>query len=137
MLDGIILGVHQQPEAFVAAMRKLRRAGHLSAYISLAVSHGTISISADGGRICRPLVVCHKGRPRLKDQHIAKVGPVSLPAGLLCSHWCPGLHCSHRCPGVCFNNVCQAVSALRSISGTAAGLLSFTSHMQCKACSRV
>ena len=75
MLDGIILGVHQQPQAFVGAMRKLRRAGHLSAYISLAVSHGTISISADGGRICRPLVVCHKGRPRLKDEHIAKVHP--------------------------------------------------------------
>ena len=26
MLDGTILGVHQAPEAFVAAMRKLRRA---------------------------------------------------------------------------------------------------------------
>ena len=30
MLDGTILGVHQTPEAFVAAMRKLRSASLLS-----------------------------------------------------------------------------------------------------------
>ena len=84
MLDGIILGVHQAPKTFVGAMRTLRRAGRLSPYISLALSHDTVSISADGGRICRPLIVCQNGRPRLTDKHLAKVG--CLASSLLPSY---------------------------------------------------
>ena len=35
-------------------------------------------IAADGGRICRPLIVCRNGKPRLQDQHVQKVGSADL-----------------------------------------------------------
>jgi hypothetical protein len=30
-------------------------------------------ISADGGRVCRPLIICDKGVPRVKQEHIDKL----------------------------------------------------------------
>ena len=43
----------------------------------LCVQHDTVQIASDGGRVCRPLIICDKGVPRVKDEHL-KVGPQQL-----------------------------------------------------------
>ena len=135
MLDGTILGVHQAPEAFVAAMRKLRRAGHLSAFISLAVSHGTVSISADGGRICRPLIVCRKGRPRLKDEQIAKVCLPAAGQHLGRQLWCllPLILGCNGAASMCGQSPRHDHTCL-SCARSALGSLCCTAHARCRLC---
>jgi len=32
--------------------------------------HDTVQIASDGGRVCRPLIICDKGVPRVKDEHL-------------------------------------------------------------------
>lgn len=44
------------------------------------LQHDTVQIASDGGRVCRPLIICDKGVPRVKDEHL-KVGPTAGPAG--------------------------------------------------------
>ena len=83
-LNGEILGVHASPDAFVAALRRLRRAGRLGQFVSVcggaaaaggggtagnggngggggssgSGGGGVVHIACDGGRVCRPLIVC-------------------------------------------------------------------------------
>lgn len=70
-LNGTILGVHQQPQKFANSMRKLRRMGHVGHYVSIYVSEGMyIYIASDGGRVCRPLIICDDGVSRVKQSHL-------------------------------------------------------------------
>jgi DNA-directed RNA polymerase III subunit RPC2 len=69
-LNGRILGAHARPHTFVQQLRMARRAGLLSAYVSIFVQHGAVQLACDGGRLCRPLVVCDGGVPRLTMQHV-------------------------------------------------------------------
>jgi hypothetical protein len=45
-----------------------------------------LQLASDGGRVCRPLIICDKGVPRVRDEHL-KVGftaglpPLPLLAG--------------------------------------------------------
>lgn len=72
-LNGVILGVHRQAQAFVDDLRKLRRAGKVDSLVSVykTISQRTINISSDGGRVCRPLIVVENGISRIDDKDIA------------------------------------------------------------------
>ena len=72
-LDGNLLGTHQRPKRFVAMLRRLRRAGRLGRFVSVHTQHDAVHIAADGGRVCRPLIVCHHGVPKLTSDHMEQV----------------------------------------------------------------
>lgn len=53
--------------------RDLRRAGHLGEFVHIHLLNDACYISADGGRVCRPLIICDNGVPRVRDEHIGKL----------------------------------------------------------------
>jgi len=71
-LNGNVLGVTRFPQRFVLSFRRLRRAGHISAFVSIYTNshHQTVHIASDGGRICRPLIIVERGRPAVSTAHI-------------------------------------------------------------------
>ena len=75
LLNGCILGCHASPGALVGALRSLRRGGRVGPYVSVCAppGDGCVHIAADGGRVCRPLVICDAGVPRLTSAHTAAV----------------------------------------------------------------
>ena len=72
-LNGSILGVHQRPTGFAHSFRLLRRAGRVGAYVSVHLVEGRCYIASDGGRVCRPLIICDGGVPRVTAAHLAQL----------------------------------------------------------------
>ncbi|KAI9326598.1 hypothetical protein DFJ73DRAFT_954860 [Zopfochytrium polystomum] len=74
-LNGIIMGVHRDPEKFVSDMRKLRRAGRIYPFVSIyrTIANQTINISSDGGRVCRPLIIVERDKPRVREAEIRQI----------------------------------------------------------------
>lgn len=72
-LNGGILGIHSRPKKFMESMRKLRRCGKIGEFISISSQHDTVQIASDGGRVCRPLIICDGGIPRVKASHVQKI----------------------------------------------------------------
>ena len=70
LMNGSLLGVHAQPEAFSHAFRKLRRAGRIGEFVSVYTADGCVYISSDGGRVCRPLIIIERGEPLLTQEHL-------------------------------------------------------------------
>lgn len=70
LLNGEILGAHLQAAHFVKQFRAARRRGLLSEFSSILLMGDCVQISVDGGRLCRPLVICRDGRPLLQQQHV-------------------------------------------------------------------
>ena len=62
-INGSILGVHRRPAHFAATLRKLRRRGCVGPYVSVFAQQDCVYLASDGGRVCRPLIVCDAGRP--------------------------------------------------------------------------
>ena len=111
-LNGAILGIHARPKRLVAAFRQLRRAGRIGEFVSVWAQVGevvtaahahvnraldnthcccllqadAVYIAADGGRVCRPLIICHNGVPSVTPAHMAKVNCFS-------SSCCQPTHC--------------------------------------------
>lgn len=74
-LNGRILGVHRDPTRFARDFRRLRRSGQLPTFVSI-VEHEAqraVNISTDGGRVCRPLIVAERGRPRVTAKHLKEL----------------------------------------------------------------
>ncbi|CAM6087095.1 unnamed protein product [Calypogeia fissa] len=73
--NGNILGVHRRPLRFADHLRKLRRAGKIGEFVSIHVHavQRCIYIAADGGRVCRPLVIADKGISRVKEHHMKEL----------------------------------------------------------------
>ena len=71
-LNGSILGRHQRPLTFLEDMRMLRRAGKLGEFVSVHMHtvQRAVYISTDGGRVCRPLIICDQGVPRVTDEDL-------------------------------------------------------------------
>ncbi|KAH7098892.1 DNA-directed RNA polymerase [Auriculariales sp. MPI-PUGE-AT-0066] len=67
-VNGLIVGLTRTPLRFVANLRKLRRAGRVSEFVSVYINHHhrAVYIACDGGRICRPLIIVERGQPLLK-----------------------------------------------------------------------
>jgi len=70
-LNGTLIGIHRRPLRFAKQLRDLRRTGHLGEFVSVYVIQNSLHIASDGGRVCRPLIICDAGVPRVKDSHIA------------------------------------------------------------------
>ena len=69
-LNGHVLGTHPQPERLATSLRVVRRRGRLGEFVSVHTSPGRVSISSDGGRVCRPLIVVRgDGTPALRQHH--------------------------------------------------------------------
>lgn len=79
LLNGTILGVHARPKRLLSTLRQLRRAGYIGEFVSVHRQADAISIACDGGRVCRPLIICDRGVPRLTQHHIAQVPAPSPP----------------------------------------------------------
>ena len=83
-LNGSILGVHRAPEKLVRGFRAARRAGGIGGFVSVYRQAGAVHIASDGGRVCRPLIVCEGSAPKVTAEHTAKVCASSLSCALLC-----------------------------------------------------
>ena len=79
-LNGLIVGCHSRPRRFVRLLRLLRRKGLVAEFVSVYLHEvqRAVYIATDGGRVCRPLLVCERGRPRLTGMMMRQ-----LSAGLL------------------------------------------------------
>ncbi|WRT68129.1 uncharacterized protein IL334_005104 [Kwoniella shivajii] len=81
-VNGTLIGVTHLAKRFVRTFRKLRRAGRTSEFVSIYINHHqrTIYIASDGGRICRPMIIVEKGRPRVTSEHmrLLKEGKVTF-----------------------------------------------------------
>jgi len=71
-INGNILGLTRGPERFVKAFRQLRRARKVSEFVSIYMNEHqqTVNIATDGGRICRPMIIVKKGKPKVTSAHI-------------------------------------------------------------------
>lgn len=69
-LNGLILGVHRRPLTFLNQFRNLRRKGYINQFVSVSLQMDRILISCDCGRVCRPLIICDRGIPRVTNEHI-------------------------------------------------------------------
>lgn len=71
-VNGAIVGLTRTPHRFVANFRKVRRAGKVSAFVSIYINnhHRTVHIASDGGRICRPMIIVENQRPLVTNDHI-------------------------------------------------------------------
>ena len=74
-IDGEIVGVCKKPQLFVEKFRKLRRQGKIpwEANIKYWEEFREIHITADSGRILRPLIVVENGKPKYTTQHAKKL----------------------------------------------------------------
>ncbi|XP_049793782.1 DNA-directed RNA polymerase III subunit RPC2 [Schistocerca nitens] len=74
-LNGNILGIIRDYSRLIRVFRLLRRRGLISGFISIYPMHNhrCIYISSDGGRLCRPYIIVHKGKPLVKQQHIQEL----------------------------------------------------------------
>eukprot|EP00474_Spongospora_subterranea_P000811 CRZ01269.1 hypothetical protein [Spongospora subterranea] len=74
-LNGLIIGYHLDANQLVLDLRRLRRHGLLHEFVSVYedIEQRIVSISTDGGRICRPLLIVEGGRPILTQMHIERL----------------------------------------------------------------
>ncbi|TPX33685.1 DNA-directed RNA polymerase [Synchytrium microbalum] len=74
-LNGVIIGVHHSATVFVRQLRLLRRRGRITPFVSVCKSdpQKSVHISADGGRICRPLIVVEKGKSKIGKKEIRDI----------------------------------------------------------------
>lgn len=72
-LNGNILGIHRQSDLLTDALRGLRRSGKLGEFVSVYTQHDSVQIASDGGRVCRPLIICDQGWPRVTAEHLARL----------------------------------------------------------------
>ncbi|KAI8870494.1 DNA-directed RNA polymerase III 130 kDa polypeptide [Ramicandelaber brevisporus] len=73
MMNGQLLGVTRNAKQLLRSYRRLRRAGRIAPFASIAISrqYRTVNISSDGGRICRPLIIVDEnGHSVVKQHHI-------------------------------------------------------------------
>lgn len=92
-LNGNILGVHRRPKYFVRSFREMRRRGKVGEFVSVYLQHDTVQIASDGGRVCRPLIICDRGVPRVTDEH--------LQVRCVGCWWCCRAVCVCVCACVC------------------------------------
>ncbi|CAK9437258.1 uncharacterized protein LODBEIA_P16360 [Lodderomyces beijingensis] len=74
-LNGTLVGATRFPVKFVTDFRRLRRAGKVSAFISIYTNthHQAVHLATDGGRICRPLIIVENGKSKVQPEHLKKL----------------------------------------------------------------
>ena len=69
-INGSILGVHRRPAHFADTLRALRRRGCIGPYVSVFLQQDCCYVACDGGRVCRPLLICENGLPLATTEHM-------------------------------------------------------------------
>jgi DNA-directed RNA polymerase III subunit RPC2 len=71
-INGKLLGVHRSPTQLCRNFRALRRSGQIPTFVSIYENEQqrTIYIATDGGRVCRPLIIVSRRRPRVLKEHL-------------------------------------------------------------------
>lgn len=72
VLNGNILGIHNNYRYLIKIFRMLRRCGRINHFVSIYPhhKHRCVYISCDGGRLCRPYIIVEKGQPLVKQLHL-------------------------------------------------------------------
>ena len=75
-LNGLIIGAHARPQDLAERIRYLRRRGKIGEFVSVYLNkiHKAVYVSSDGGRVCRPLLIVDRGRIKLTQKHIERLG---------------------------------------------------------------
>ena len=79
LVNGVDIGIHRQPALLAAHLRLLRRKGRIGEFVSVVCSSDPmrgrheVSISAEGGRVCRPLIIVNHGQPALLAEHLREL----------------------------------------------------------------
>ncbi|GMM30086.1 DNA-directed RNA polymerase III core subunit [Martiniozyma asiatica (nom. inval.)] len=74
-LNGTLAATTRYPSTFVKKFRKLRRTAKISSFVSIYtnIHQKAVHIAADGGRICRPLIIVDQGKPLVTIEHLQKL----------------------------------------------------------------
>ena len=74
-LNGTPIGTTRFPKDFVQKFRALRRSGKISEFVSICTNthQNAVHIAADGGRICRPLIIVTNGKSHVEAWHLEKL----------------------------------------------------------------
>jgi len=77
ILNGRLIGIHEDPETLVKEIREMRRDGRISHEVNIAWYRDEcideIYVNCDAGRARRPLIIVRNGEPLLKKEHIEKL----------------------------------------------------------------
>jgi DNA-directed RNA polymerase III subunit RPC2 len=79
-LNGVMIGVTHASQQLVSALRRMRRAGRISAFVSVYTQNSmrSIQVACDSGRVCRPLIIVENGRPRVTQLHMQQLNAGTL-----------------------------------------------------------
>lgn len=71
-LNGLLLGIHPDPKRLATSTRRLRRKGLIGEFVSVCEvgRQRAVYVACDGGRVCRPLIIVEKKRPKVQQHHI-------------------------------------------------------------------
>ena len=74
-INGTPTGLTHSPKEFVANLRRLRRMGRVSEFVSVFINNhtSTVHIATDEGRICRPLIIVEKGRSKVTVRSLRRL----------------------------------------------------------------
>lgn len=74
-INGTPTGLTHAPKQFVTNMRRLRRIGRVSEFVSVCINThtSTVHIATDEGRVCRPLIIVEKGRSKVTKQSLRRL----------------------------------------------------------------
>ena len=74
-VNGVLLGVHRDPERFVGQFRYLRRRGRIHSFVSIFTqpTYRAVNISSDNGRICRPLIIVENGKSKITTSDVENI----------------------------------------------------------------
>lgn len=88
MVNGDIMGVTDRPISLVTELRRLRRCGCINMYTSIFhdMQDNTVSVSTEGGRCTRPLIVLHRDGDGGGPEGCA-TQPLLRPGGLAPNAW--------------------------------------------------
>ena len=67
LINGTPTALTDRPREFMKDLRRLRRRGHISEFISVSLNghQQAVHIATDEGRICRPLIIVEKARSKV------------------------------------------------------------------------
>ncbi len=100
-VNGSIIGCVGKPKRFARELREMRRRGAVGEFVSVYMLQDSLYIASDGGRVCRPLIICDNGVPRVTQEHlevwvfvcVGRGGDVVLCLGVLGGcWWCAVMH---------------------------------------------
>ncbi|MDD1707682.1 MAG: DNA-directed RNA polymerase subunit B [Methanoregulaceae archaeon] len=74
-VDGALIGLIDDPNAFVTQIRNMRRQGAISTEVNISHKefNNDVVIHTDRGRARRPLIVLHNGKPLMSAEEIDKL----------------------------------------------------------------